>query len=172
MALTREKKNQIIAEVKENLEKQKGMIFIDFSGLDSEDVFKLRKTLKEAGCKFKVVKKSLLQIALKKTKTPISEKIKDIPGQLALIFDFKEENVSPKITYNFSKDNKELEILGGYLDNEVKESDQVITIAKLPSKKELLSNLANVLSSPRSNFVHVLKGNLQRLTRVLIAINK
>ncbi len=172
MALTKKRKKEIISNLEEKLKKQESIIFVDFSRLDSEQIFDLRERLKESNCLFKVVKKSLFKIALERAGVSVWNKIKDISGQLALIFGFEEENRSPKISYQFSKQNKDLEILGGLLDDEFKTSEQVITLAQLPTRKELLGTLANTISAPTFNFTKVLKGNLQKLIFVLNQIKK
>ncbi len=167
MALTKERKKEVIEDVKEKLDRQKSMIFVDFSGLSSDKIFELKGKLEKAGCVFQVVKKSLFKIALRKAKISISKKIDEISGQLALIFCFEKENKSPKISYQFSEQNKNLEILGGYLDQEFKLAEDVIAIAKLPTREELLAGLTNIVSAPTSNFVGVLKSNLQKLVIAL-----
>ncbi len=172
MTLTKNKKNEIIKEVKEKLNKQKSMIFVDFTGLDAKKNTDLKKMLKNSGCQMKVIKKNLFRVTLQEIKNPLWEKVSDLNGQLAVVFGFEEENDSPKITYKFSKDSEKFEILGGYFNQEYKSAQEVIEIAKLPSRKELLSNLLNVISAPRSNFVYALKGNLQNLICVLDKIKK
>jgi len=171
MPLTREQKQNAIEDLKEKINKQKSIVFVDFSGINSKQNFELRDKLKEAGCLFKVVKKTLLKIAFEKCKIPFWQKMKeDIPGQIALIFGFEEENESPKITYEFLKENKNLKILGGLFENNFKDTEEVITLAKLPSRQELLGKLTGTISAPISNFVSVLRGNIKGLITVLTKV--
>ncbi len=172
MALTKKKKNEIIEEVKDRLKEQKSMIFVDFTGLDANKIVDLKKTLSKENCKMKVVKKNLFRVTLQQEENNLWEKVSEIPGQLAIIFGFEEENSSPKLIYNFSKENENLKILGGFLNEEYKTTEEVITIAQLPGRQELLSSLVGSISSPPSNLVYALKGNLQNLISVLSQIKK
>ena len=173
MALTRGQKQNIVEDLKEKIDKQKSIVFVDFSGINSKEIFELRGKLKKAGCLLKVAKKTLLKIAFGKYKIPFWKKMKEnIPGQMALIFGFEEENESPKITYEFSKENKNLKILGGFFEDNFKGTEEVITLAKLPSRQELLGKLVGTISTPISNFANVLRGNLINLVFVLKEIKK
>ena len=63
-------------------------------------------------------------------------------------------------------------ILGGLLENNILAVEQVLSLAKLPSKQELLAKLVGSLSAPSRNFVGVLQGNLRGLVSVLSQIKK
>ena len=167
MALTKIQKKKIIEDLKEKLSKQKSVVFVDFSGLNSKEIFDLRNKLKKADGLLKVAKKTLLEIAFKKSKIPIWEKIKEIPGQLALILGFKEGYEFSKIAYEFSQENKNLKILGGFFENDLKDAEEVITLAKLPSREELLANLVGSIAAPISNFNNILKANIKGLIYII-----
>jgi len=172
MAITKKRKNEIIQEVKDKLEQQKSMIFVDFSGLDTSQILDLREQLKKAGCQMKIIKKNLFRVTLQKVGNPLWQEIKKIPGQLAVIFGFEQENKSPKITYRFSQENKNLQILGGYLDGEYKTTEGMIMIAQLPSRKEVLASLTGTVFAPVSNLTHVLNENIKGLVCILSKIKK
>ena len=173
MALTREQKQNIIKDLEEKINKQKSIVFVDFSGINSKKIFELRDKLKKAGCLLKIAKKTLLKIAFGKCKIPFWQKMKEsIPGQIALIFGFEEENESPKITYEFSKENESLKILGGFFEDGFRSNEEVIALAKLPGRQELLGRLTGTVSAPLSNFVDVLRGSLRNLVFVLKEIKK
>jgi len=173
MALTKQQKQNAIEDLKDKISQQKSMVFIDFSGIDSKKTFELRDKLKKTGCLLKVTKKTLLKIAFDRCKIPFWQKMKEnVPGQIALIFGFEEENESPKITYEFSKENKSLKILGGFFEDDFRSSEEVIAFAKLPGRQELLGRLTGTILAPLSNFADVLRGNLRNLVFVLKEINK
>lgn len=173
MALTKLQKEKVIEDLKEKIAEQKSIVFVDFSGLNSKETFDLRDKLKKAGCLLKIAKKTLLRVALEKCKIPIWREVhKNIPGQLALVFGFKEGYESSKITYEFSKENKNLKILGGFLENNFKQVEEVIILAQLPTRPELLGSLIRSVTAPVSNFTNVLRGNLQNLVYLLSEIKK
>ncbi len=173
MPKTKEQKQEIIKDLIESLSKQKAMVLLNFGGIDSKELFALRDELKEQDCELKVVKKTLLRKALEKAEAKgLTEKLAELKGQLALIFGFGDEVAPAKICYGHAKDNENLEILGGMFENAFIEQAQVITLAQLPSKQELLGRLVGSLNSPVSRFVYALKGNLSNLVRVLDEIQK
>jgi large subunit ribosomal protein L10 len=165
MALTKEKKKKILQELKEKIEKQKIIIFVDFTGLKVGDFFELRKRIKSIGDEIKVVKKTLANLAFKEKK--IGFDVKKLKGEIALIFGFKDEILPAKTVYEFSKENQNLKILGGIFEKEFLEADKIIELSKLPSKEELLANLLSSISAPISNLVNIFRAIPQNFVFVL-----
>jgi large subunit ribosomal protein L10 len=165
MALTKEKKKKILQELKEKIEKQKIIIFVDFTGLKVGDFFELRKRIKSIGDEIKVVKKTLANLAFKEKKIGVD--VKELKGEIALIFGFKDEILPAKTVYEFSKENQNLKILGGIFEKEFLEADKIIELSKLPSKEELLANLLSSISAPISNLVNIFRAIPQNFVFVL-----
>jgi len=172
MPLAKEQKKKIVEEVKENLEKQKAIVFVNFAGLKFSDLVNLRKKLKEIGAKFVVVKKTLAQIAFK-------EKNLDFPkdklgNEIALIFGFEDEIAPVKTAYQFSQERDKLKLVGGYISDgnncEFITADDIIALAQLPSKQELFAKLVGTLSAPISGFVTVQRQIIKGLMYALGAI--
>ncbi len=157
MALTKEQKQKSIQDLKENISKQKSVIFADFSKVNSKDLFDLRKKLKEAGCKLKIGKKTLMRIAFGQSNISFWDKIqKNVPGQLALIFGIEDEIAPARISHQFSKVNENLAILGGIFENKFIGKERVLELAAIPTRNELLSRLVGSVFSPVASFVRVL----------------
>ena len=165
MALTKLQKQKIIEDLKEKIAKQKSVIFTDFTGLKVNDLSGLRKKLKTVDSELKVAKKTLMGIAFKKAKIEIA--IKKLPGEVALIFGYKDELRPAKIVYQFAQANPNLKILAGFFENKFKEPKEVITLAELPTREELLSRLSWSIQAPISSFVYSLQYNLKGLISVL-----
>jgi len=157
MALTKEKKKQSLEAIKEKIAKQKSVIFVDFSKVDSAQLFNLRKTLKEAGCALKVGKKTLIRIAFGQSGISYWSKIsKSIPGQLALVFGLEDEIAPARLSNQFAKTNENFKILGGIFENRFIDREKVIALGNLPSRNELLGRLVGSMSSSMANFARVL----------------
>jgi len=170
MPLTREQKQRIITELQDLLAKQKGIVFVDFLGLKAKEILNLRRELKKQNCLLKVSKKTLLKIAFKNSKIPFWQKIDEVPAQLGVVFGFGNEIMPAKISYEFSRKNENLKILGGVVKNEEYKyltQEEIIELAKLPSREELLARFTGTILSPISNFISVLKGNIKGLLYVL-----
>ncbi len=157
MALTKEKKQKSLVDLKENISKQKSIIFADFSKVNSKDLFSLRKQLKEAGCQLKIGKKTLVRIAFGQSGISFWNKIKSsIPGQLALVFGIEDEIAPARIANQFVKTNENFKILGGIFENRFIDKERVLVLANIPSRNELLGRLVGSLASSMTSFVRVL----------------
>ncbi len=165
MALTKEKKQYVLVDLKANIAKQKSVIFADFSKVNSKDLFSLRKQLKEAGCNLKVAKKTLVRIAFGQSNISFWNKIKSIvPGQLALVFGIEDEIAPARISHKFTKVNENFKILGGIFEGRFIDREKALVLANLPTRNELLSKLVGSLASPMASFVRVLDkiSNIQK----------
>lgn len=168
MALTKEQKKRVFETLKEKIAQQKAMVFINFKGLKIKDLFELRSKLKKKGAQFLVAKKTLMRLAFEEKSIKVD--LQKMEGQLALIFGFQDELSPAKIAYQFSQQNENLKILGGFIESQKKEflsSDAIITLGQLPSQEELLSRLVGSISAPILNLVNVLEGNIKGLIYVL-----
>jgi len=165
---TKQQKEVITKELAEKLKEAKGVVFSDFKGLTMKDLVALRKDLRAENISLKVVKKTLIDIALKNAGMNIS--VKDMEGQIAIAVSGVDEVAAAKVISNFAKTNKNLKVTGGVLEGALLSADQVLALSKLPSKKELLAKFVGTINAPVTNFVRVLSGNLSGLVRVLQAV--
>jgi len=173
MALSPQKKQEIIKDLIKKFQHHKAILLVDFSGCDSEFLSKLREELKKLNGYFQVVKKTLLKKSLERLKKKeILKRIEEIEGPLALAFGFGDEIVPAKICYQFSQQNENLKILGGIIGDEFVDREKVIELAKLPSKQELLGRFVGVLQNPISGLVNVLESNIKGLIFALSAIKE
>lgn len=165
MALTKAQKQKIIEDLKEKIARQKIIIFADFTGLKVKDLSNLRKKLKKEGNEFKVAKKTLLGLVFKNAGLKID--FKELKGEIAAIFGYKDEISSAKTVYQFTVANTNLKILGGIFEKNFIATEKIMELAKLPTKEDLLSRLVGSISAPISNFVNVLEGNIKGLIYIL-----
>lgn len=170
MAKTKEKKKKIIEDLKEKMKQQKIMVFFDFTGTKVKDLFELRRRLKSVDSQLKVIKKTLLKFVFENYDVNLFKEVKNLKGQLAMVLGFKDEISPAKILYQFSEVNPNLKILGGYFDNKFRGAEEIIILAKLPRREELLAKLVESIRAPISNLVNVLEGNLRGLVLVLSRI--
>lgn len=168
MALTRQQKEKIIDKLKNDIAKQKAMFFVDFKGLKVKDLFKLREKLKEVGSQLFVTKKTLMGLVFKENNLDIDRE--KLNGQVAIVFGFKNEISPAKVIFQFSKEYNDLKILGGYFEGKFRGVDDVVALAKLPDREEILGQLVGVIAAPISSFMSVLQGNTRKLVYVLSQI--
>ena len=161
MAQTKAQKQKVVEELIDKIERQKSIVFFDFTGLKVKDLSQLRKKMKSDGSEIKVAKKTLLEIALKKAGLDLD--VEKLKGEIALAFGFKDELSPAKLCYQFSLTNPNLKILGGFFERKPREADEIIALAQIPSKDELLGR---VFSLPNFAIFNNLIVNLSKLSKV------
>jgi len=164
--ISKEKKQEIINSLTDKLSRQKTVVFFDYNGLRVERIQELRSKLREKDADCQVAKKTLIDLALKKAGFK-DVAVRDLSGQVALAFGYKDEILPAKILYNFSKDNESLKILSGLVNGEYMDSAGIISLAQLPSREELFAKLVGNISSPLFGLINVLQGNMRKLIFVL-----
>lgn len=164
--ITKEKKQEVIKDLVDKLSRQKSVVFFDYTGLRVNQVQELREKLREEGIDCQASKKTLIGLALKKTGLEGAD-ARSLLGQISLVFGYKDEVLPAKILYDFSKENENLKILSGFVQGEYLENEAIISLAKLPSKQELLARLVGSVKSPLSGLTGVLQGNLRGFINVL-----
>ncbi len=165
---TKGQKKELVKELADKLKDSKAVVFSDYKGLQVKDLTALRKELREAGVELKVLKKTLINLALKDA--GIEADVKKMEGQIALAVSSEDEVVAAKIIAKAAKANENLKIVGGILGVKELSAAEVNALAKLPSKEELLAKFVGSINAPVSGFVNVLAGNLRGLMNVLKAV--
>lgn len=166
--LTKSQKEQIIQEIKEKLSNSKVVITADFRGLSVKEMDELKKEIREIGGSVQVIKKTLMNIALKEQNTDFD--LKKFTGPLVFVFGPEETGV-PKKIWNFIKKSENLKIQGGLLEKEKIDAAQIEALAKMPSREELLAKLVGTIQAPVSGFVYALSGTIGSLVNVLKAVS-
>jgi len=170
LSLDKEKKKEIVEDLRKALDGSEGTFLVNYQGLDVETLAKLRHQLKEADIDFRVAKNRLLMIASEKTDTAA---LKDyMSGPCALTVTYDDVVMPAKILTKFSEENEALEIKVGQIDGKIIDLSGIKRLAELPSRDVLLSKLLFSLSGVATNFVRVLSEVPRSLLNVLGAIKE
>jgi large subunit ribosomal protein L10 len=164
--ISKEKKQAIIKDLTDKITRQKVVIFSDYTGLKVNQLEELRQKLRENEIDYQIAKKTLADLILKKAGLD-KIKVKELPGQIGLVFGYQDEVLPAKILYNFSKENESLKILAGLVQGKYLDSQALIELAKLSSREELLVRLIGNLAAPLNGLINALQGNLRKLTFIL-----
>jgi large subunit ribosomal protein L10 len=165
---TRSQKKEIVKALAHEIKESKAVVFSDFKGLSVKNMTALRKELRGQGIDLKVIKKTLINIALKDA--GVNMNVKEMEGQIALAISQEDEVMAAKIVAKAAKANENLKIVGGILGKDALSKEEIIALSKLPSKEELLAKFVGTINAPVSGFVNVLAGNLRGLVNVLKAV--
>lgn len=132
-----------IKELAEQFKTDKLILLVDYRGINVEQVTKLRSDLRNANASYKVIKNNIVRRALDLNGENGLDSL--LEGPTAVITSKEDYLEASKIIYKFSKDNEFYKIKGGIIDGQVMTAEEIITLAKLPSRQELLAKLAGAL---------------------------
>ena len=136
-------KEKEVNELADKLKKAKMVLLTDYRGINVADVTKLRADLRHTAVEYKVIKNNIIRRALEVNgESGLNELLE---GPTAIVYGTGDYLEPAKIIYNFSKDNDFYKIKGGIIDGKVMTAEEIITLAKLPSRQELLGMLAGAL---------------------------
>lgn len=167
MAISKEKKRELVADYADKLARSEAVIFTDYSGLPVKEQQKLRRQLWESQSGFQVVKNTLLRRALQDAGMSVPEETLTRPT--ALGYCFEDVTTVVKVLSDFAKETEFLTFKGGLLGARFIGAEEVEALAKLPSRDVLLALVVRGIQSPISGLVNVLVGPLRGLVNVLQA---
>lgn len=171
MAVSKQKKEEIIKDLREKFSRQKSVVFTDYKGFSVAEITDLRRRARAGGADYKVAKKTLIQKVIRDSNLE-DFNIKSFEGQIGVVFGYDDEINAPRFAWKFSRKVDKLKILGGYLGASFLNKERVLSLAKLPGKQELRARMIGAINAPVSGFVKVLSENLFGLLRALQAIQK
>lgn len=134
-----------VAEIESRIAENAGLFVVNYNGLTVKQAQELRHQLRECGAEMKVYKNNLVKIALKNQEQPEIDEI--LAGPVAYVFYETEPVEAAKALKDFSAKSKGvLEIKGGISDGKAVSADDVKAIAELPTKDQLLGQIAGLIS--------------------------
>lgn len=150
------RKKEEVKELAEKMKNSKLILLTDYRGINVTDDTALRKDLRNANATCSVIKNNITRRALEECGvTGLEDKL---VGPTAVIMSEEDYLEASKVIYKFSKDNEFYKIKGGVIDGKVMTAEEIITLAKLPSREDLLSMLAGAL--------------LANISKVAVALNE
>ena len=136
-------KKEEVSALAAKMKEAKLVLLTDYRGINVEDVTNLRTELRNAKAEYKVIKNNITRRALAECGTEGLEE--QLTGPTAVIMSNEDYLEPAKAIYKFSKDNDFYKIKGGVIEGKVMTAEEIITLAKLPSRETLLSMLAGAL---------------------------
>lgn len=169
MAITKQKKEEVLAQLIDNFKDSKSVVFSRYSGVNVKEMSNLRNTLRENGVRYTVAKKTLLKLAAKEAGLgELSDEL--IEGPVATAFSFEDEVAAAKVLHKFSKEIEGLQLAGGLLDGEFFGKEKAVQLAQVPGKEELIGKFMGSLQSPLYGFHGVMNAVLRSFVGTLQAV--
>jgi large subunit ribosomal protein L10 len=168
--LDRSRKQQVIEELREKLGRASAAILTDYKGLTVAEITGLRDSLAAEKVDYQVVKNTLMRLACRQTPASVLES--SLTGTCAVAIAYDDPSVPAKIIKKFSKSNEKLKLKAAALGNRLIDADQVLALADLPPKEELLAKMLGTLNAVPTGLVTVLSGVPRAFVGVLAAIQR
>lgn len=151
MAITKEKKKDIVKRVSDILKDSKSVVFVNFHKVNVLDMTDIRKQLRSHGVGFYVAKKTLTKLAL--GDSAVTGDIPELTGEVALVYG-EDLLVPAREIYSFQKTfDKRISILGGIFEGAFKGKMDMETIASIPGRQTLYAQFVNLINSPIQGLV-------------------
>lgn len=169
MAITRERKEALVAEYSRLLSGTDGFIVAGYRGLTVAQVNELRRRLTAAaGATYSVTKNTLFRIALEQNGWPVPEGL--LEGPTGIVFGNGNLPAAAKAVQTFVKDNPELfSVKGGVIANSVFGAKDIEAVANLPTLEEIRAQLAGLIVQPASQLAGLLNAATSQVVNVLQA---
>ena len=172
MALKRERKQEIVAELGELFGSSKMTVVAKYRGITVKSLQALRAEARQNGTEVKVVKNRLVKQALTQSPSLKDTDTAELKDQLLYAFNGNDEVAPAQVLHAFSKKETGLEFVGAIsADGKFLSSSEVKALATLPSKNQMIAGIINTLNSPVNNVMSGLKGNLHGLLDAIAAKN-
>ena len=136
-------KEEEVSKLAEKLKEPKVILLTDYRGINVADVTKLRADLRNTNSEYKVIKNNIIKRALDANGESGLDDL--LEGPTAIVIGTEDYLEPSKVIYNFSKNNEFYKIKGGIIEGKVMTAEEIITLAKLPSRQELMAKLAGAL---------------------------
>ena len=163
--LTKEQKREQSDKLRNVLSDISTLFLLENTGLNVNDVNVLRSEIRKTEGTYKVVKNSVVKLAVEGTDLEVLTP--HMTGPKTLAFTEGDVVALAKVLKTFIKDHPELSIQQAYLDGQLLDAKAATKIADLPSKEELLTKLVYMLQSPIRRLAVALNSPIQQLTTVL-----
>lgn len=164
MALTRQKKESVVAEVADLLSTSKMTVVAQYQGTTVKALQGLRRKARDNGTQVKIAKNRLVRQALKQTAGLKDVDASALEGMLLYAFNADDEVAPAQVLAGFAKANPSIVFAGAIsADGKFLTADEVKALAALPGKNELIAQVIATLTAPLNDVTNGLSGNLHAL---------
>ena len=158
MAISKDKKNTLVADLTELLSNSKMVVYAKYEGLTVKELQELRKLARESDVKIKVVKNRLVKVAMKEIAAYKNTDASNLTGQLLYAMGTDEDFDAAKVLTKFAKTHNKMELIGGFnAEGNNLSTEEVKTLGSLPTKNELIAQVVDTLLSGINGIVSALE---------------
>ena len=167
--MDRAQKEKVVEELGQIFESSGVVVVAHYEGLTVAEMQDLRASMREAGGSVRVAKNRLAKIALEGK--PAASIAQYLTGMTVLAYS-EDPVAAAKVMDKYAKDNEKLVILGGAMGEEALDTAGVARVAKMPSREELLAQIASILGAPASNIAGAIGAPASNIASILSTIEE
>ena len=167
MAISKERKNEMVAQYTEWVRRSRAIIVTEYKGITMKQLDDLRGKVRDVGGEFHIVKNTLGEVALKAAGLPLPEGL--FEGSTAVCFAFNDAPLMAKTLTDYARTSDFIKIKGGYLGQSAMTAANVKSLADLPPLPVMRAQLLGVLLAPASKLARTLAEPGRQIASVLKA---
>ncbi len=160
-------KEVIVGEIRESFENVMSIVLADFRGMDVGSITELREEFRKAGCGYRVLKNTLVKLAIKGTDLEVMSE--HLAGPTAVIWSTESPADAAKVAVKYAKENKKFVIKGGYFEGESLDTAGVSRLSKMPDKPQCQASLLMTFIAAPQQFVRTTLAGPQNFMYLLAA---
>ncbi len=170
--MDRAKKESSVVELQERISRAPVLYLTDFTGLNVKAMTELRRTLKKSGAEYVVVKNRLAQRVFEES-ADLPDIRESLTGPTGWVFGYEDVASPAKVLSDFAKGHDKKPVFKlGVMENKILQPEQVEKIAQLPSRDQLLAQLAGAFEAPMAMLASALEAKLQETAGLLDALKE
>ncbi len=159
-----------VEELKEQLSQARGVVMVDYLGLSAPEMVELRRTMRQQGVQFQVVKNTLARLAAQQA--GVEHLLEHLHGPNGIVLGSDNPTTPFRAARECARKYQQFKIKGGLFSGEPIPAEQVEWVATLPSQEELYARLAGALNGPIQGLAVALSGVLRKLAVALSEVEK
>jgi large subunit ribosomal protein L10 len=165
--MLRAEKAEVVQGLRDRFDRMTSAVFVDFKGMNVEEVSQLRATFREHGIEYRVVKNTLVKQAV--SDRPWGSNLDGVlTGMTGVAWSYEDPSAPAKVVKAFAKQNEKLQIKAGLIEGHVLDASGVENqLANMPGKDEMRSQLLALLKQPAETLVRLLNTPATDLVRLL-----
>ncbi len=164
------KKAEYILDMQKKFERAKVMVLVNYSGVNVEQMTRIRKEIRASGDEMRVVRNTLVKRLCKQLGHEAL--LPHLEGPTAIAFGYNDPVAPVKALVKFAGEVAKFEFKTGMLEGKLLGTAELEALSKLPGREQLLSMLLSVLQAPIRNLAVVLSQNIAKLAYALEAVKK
>src|SRR5918992_5568000 len=164
------KKIERVAQLKKQIEGSAALLLTEYRGLTVSEITELRKSLRDGGARFAVIKNTLMRRALEQTDAAGLGSLFDGPSAVAFVRD--DPVAAAKSVTSAAKRFPSLVLKGGFVEGRVLTAEQATALADLESREVMLSRLAGLLQAELSRTASIFQATQARFLALLEAFRQ